>query len=186
MRSVAGVVGVAVALVVGPYTSSWGIRTAPAAATPAPTPSPSPSPSPSPGASWNPSKLPAAWKDVTSLRVLPAWPRQNNDVRLMVHCPTGANHATVGSTAFALKGSRRVYREVGIGLSDRGLGRDTASISYYALPGPHTVTLRCVKVTIDHATRIRKIRVLSRVTVSMVVRRFDIAQFFACVPIEPC
>ncbi|MER7132104.1 hypothetical protein [Streptosporangium saharense] len=180
MRSIAGVVGVAVALVVGPCAPSWGVGTASAAAAPTPTPSPSPS------ASWNPNKLPAAWKDVTSLRVLPAWPRQRNDVRLMIHCPTGSNHATVGSTAFTLKGSRHVYREIGIGLSDRGIGRDAASISYYAFPGPHTVTLRCVKVKINHATRIKRVRVLSRVTVPMVVRRFNIAQFFACVPIRPC
>lgn len=123
--------------------------------------------------------LPPDWKKVTSLRVLPYLPRQNNNVRIMVHCPTTANHAIIASTAFGLKGSRRPYREVGVGLSDRGLARRTASISYYALLGAHEVRLTCVKVTIDEKTRFREIRVISRCSVPIGVRRFRLAQFFA-------
>ncbi|WP_336213777.1 hypothetical protein [Nonomuraea sp. LPB2021202275-12-8] len=123
--------------------------------------------------------IPAEWKNLTSLRVLPERPRQNNDVRILAHCPVAANHAVVGSTAFTLKGSRRLYREVGAGLSDRGLARRSVSISYYALLGHHEVHMKCVKVTIDQKTRFRKIRVISRCSVPLLVRRFRIAQFFA-------
>ncbi|MEU8250254.1 hypothetical protein [Nonomuraea sp. NPDC048916] len=118
------------------------------------------------------------WKKLTSLRVLPEWPRQNDVVRIFVHCPTEANHAIIGSTAFTLKGSWRLYREVGLGLSDRGLGRRSVIISYYALPGHHQVRMKCVKVTINHKTRIRKIRVISRCTVPLTVRRFSLSRFF--------
>ncbi|MFC3979835.1 hypothetical protein [Streptosporangium jomthongense] len=191
MRSIAGL-GAVVVLVTGASVPFQIIPTVSAEAmggmtlTLTANPGTSPTPSPSPSASWNPSKLPAAWKNITSLRILPAWPRQRNDVRLMVHCPTGANHATVGSTAFALRASRHPYREIGLGLSDRGIGRDAVSISYYAPLGPHMVRLRCVKVKIDHETRIRRIRLISRVAAPVFVRRFNIAQFFACVPVKPC
>ncbi|GGO77598.1 hypothetical protein [Nonomuraea cavernae] len=120
---------------------------------------------------------PKDWKKVTSLRVLPELPRQNDVVRIFVHCPTTANHAIIGSTAFALKGSRRFYREVGLGLSDRGLGRRAVIISYYTLLGDHDVRLKCVKVTINQKTRLRKIRLISRCTVPLTVRRFRLARF---------
>ncbi|MGN9783045.1 hypothetical protein ACTMTF_16555 [Nonomuraea sp. ZG12] len=120
---------------------------------------------------------PKDWKKLTSLRVLPEAPRQNNIVRIFAHCPVTANHAIIGSTAFALKGSRRLYREVGLGLSDRGLGRRGAVISYYALLGHHEVRMTCVKVTIDPKTRFRKIREISRCTVPLTVRRFRLGQF---------
>ncbi|MCK2217870.1 hypothetical protein MF672_029340 [Actinomadura sp. ATCC 31491] len=122
--------------------------------------------------------IPPAWKHRTSLRVVPDRPRQNDFVRLFVHCPPAANHAIVGSTAFALKGSRRLYREVGVSLSDRGLGRDAVSVSYYALPGDHDVLLRCVRVTMDHRTWIRKIKVVGRYAVPLRVRRFTVGRFF--------
>ncbi|MFD8532402.1 hypothetical protein ACFV0L_33805 [Streptosporangium canum] len=122
--------------------------------------------------------IPAELKNRTSLRVLPEWPRQNNNVRILAHCPPAANHAIIGSTAFTLKGSTRLYREVGLGLSNRGLGRRAVSISYYVLPGDHEVCMKCVKVTINQKTRIRKIRVISRYSVPLQVRRFRIAQFF--------
>lgn len=122
--------------------------------------------------------IPPALKNVTSLRVLPWDPRQNNNVRILVHCPPVSNHAIIGSTAFNLKGSRRIYREVGLGLSDRGLGHRSASISYFALPGYHEVCLKCVKVTMNQQTRIRRIRVVGRDSVPLLVRRFRIEQFF--------
>ncbi|MFC7647151.1 hypothetical protein ACFQX6_46470 [Streptosporangium lutulentum] len=75
----------------------------------------------------NGGQIPPELKNVTSLRVLPWNPRQNNNVRIFVHCPPTSNHAIIGSTAFNLKGSRRIYREVGLGLSDRGLGRRSAA-----------------------------------------------------------
>jgi hypothetical protein len=120
---------------------------------------------------------PEDWKKLTSLRVLPEHPHQNDIVRIFAHCPVTANHAIIGSTAFALKGSRRLYREVGLGLSDRGLGRRAASISYYALLGHHEVRMTCVKVTIDPETRYRKIQVISRCTAPLTVRRFRLSQF---------
>ncbi|MEW9553022.1 hypothetical protein [Nonomuraea sp. NPDC050783] len=123
-------------------------------------------------------RVPAAWKHRTSLRVVPDRPRQNDFVRVFVHCPPAANHATVGSTAFTLKGSRRLYREVGVSLSDRGLGRAAVSISSYALPGDHEALLRCVEVTIDPRTRVRKVRVVGRCAVPLRVRRFTVARFF--------
>ncbi|NUW44417.1 hypothetical protein [Nonomuraea rhodomycinica] len=121
--------------------------------------------------------LPKDWKKRTSLRILPQWPRQNDTVRVFVHCPTKANHALIGSTAFTLKGSWRIYREVGLGLSDRGLGRRGVGISYYAFPGDHLAHLKCVKVTIDEHTRLRKVRVISRFTVPLVVRPFRLRRF---------
>ncbi|MER5645789.1 hypothetical protein [Streptosporangium sp. NPDC002524] len=122
--------------------------------------------------------IPPWLKNVPSLRVLPLWPRQASHVRIFVHCPPKSNHALIGSTAFNLKGSRRLYREVGLGLSDRGLGHRAASISYFALPGFHEACLKCVKVTMNQETRIRRIRVLGRDSVPLYVRRFSIWQFF--------
>ncbi|MFF3439809.1 hypothetical protein [Streptosporangium sp. NPDC002721] len=122
--------------------------------------------------------IPPWLKKVPSLRVLPLWPRQASHVRIFVHCPPKSNHALIGSTAFNLKGSRRIYREVGLGLSDRGLGHRAASISYYALPGFHEACLKCVKVTMNQQTRIRRIRVLGQDSTPLYVRRFSIWQFF--------
>ncbi|WP_345569552.1 hypothetical protein [Nonomuraea rosea] len=122
--------------------------------------------------------IPDEWKNRTSLRILPGRPRQNNDVRLFAHCPEAANHVIIGSTAFNLKGSTRLYREVGESLSDRGLARRSVSISYFALPGPHQVLMKCVVVTMNQKTRIRKIKVISRYAVPLLVRRFRMAQFF--------
>ncbi|MDP9848480.1 hypothetical protein [Streptosporangium lutulentum] len=126
----------------------------------------------------NGGQIPPELKNVTSLRVLPWNPRQNNNVRIFVHCPPTSNHAIIGSTAFNLKGSRRIYREVGLGLSDRGLGRRSAGISYFALLGDHEVCLTCVKVTMNQQTRLRKIRVTGRDSVPLLVRRFRFEQFF--------
>ncbi|GGQ24102.1 hypothetical protein [Streptosporangium pseudovulgare] len=122
--------------------------------------------------------IPRLLKKVPSLRVLPFDPRQASHVRVFAHCPKTANHALIGSTAFTLKGSRRIYREVGLSLSKRGLGHRATSISYYALPGFHEVCLKCVKVTMNLRTRIRHIRVVGRASVPLVVRRFSIWQFF--------
>ncbi|MEV6868854.1 hypothetical protein AB0M44_48790 [Streptosporangium subroseum] len=122
--------------------------------------------------------IPPALKKVTSLRVLPWNPRQNNNVRIFVHCPPVSNHAIIGSTAFNLKGSRRIYREVGLSLSNRGLGRRSAGISYFTLLGYHEVCLKCVKVTMNQQTRLRRIRVIGRDSVPLLVRRFRIEQFF--------
>ncbi|MGV9535261.1 hypothetical protein ACWDR9_16685 [Streptosporangium sandarakinum] len=122
--------------------------------------------------------IPRLLRKVPSLRVLPFDPRQASHVRIFVHCPKTANHALIGSTAFNLKGSRRIYREVGLGLSNRGLGHRAASNSYYALPGFHEVCLKCVKVTMNLRTRIRHIRVVGRAAVPLIVRRFSIWQYF--------
>ncbi|MFG3437664.1 hypothetical protein ACGF0J_10515 [Nonomuraea sp. NPDC047897] len=117
------------------------------------------------------------WKQRTSLLVMPQHPRQNDVVRIFVHCPTAANHALIGSTAFRLKGSARLYREVGLGLSDRGLGRRSVGISYYAPLGHHVVHLTCVKVTIDKRTRVSHRKVISRYAVPLQVRRFSLKRF---------
>ncbi|WP_169750180.1 hypothetical protein [Streptosporangium amethystogenes] len=122
--------------------------------------------------------IPKELKNVPSLRVLPPWPRQASHVRIFVHCPSSSNHAIVGSTAFTLKGSSRLYREIGMGLSKRGLMHHSASISYYALPGPHGACLKCVKITMNKQTRIRRIRVTGRAFAPLYVRRFSIWQFF--------
>jgi hypothetical protein len=119
-----------------------------------------------------------AWKKRTSLLVMPQRPRQNNVVRILAHCPTTANHALIGSTAFRLKGSARMYREVGLGLSGRGFGRRSVSISYYAPRGHHIVRMTCVKVTIDKKTRVSRVKVISRYAVPLQVRKFRISQFF--------
>ena len=123
-------------------------------------------------------KIPPWLKNVPSLRVVPMWPRQASHVRIFVHCPPKSNHALIGSTAFNLKGSRRLYREVGLGLSDRGLGHRAVSISYFALPGYHGACLTCVKVKMNQKTRIRRIKVLGRAFTPLYVRRFSIWQFF--------
>jgi hypothetical protein len=122
--------------------------------------------------------IPKALKNVPSLRILPPWPRQASHVRIFVHCPPSSNHAIVGSTALNLKGSNRLYREIGVGLSNRGLAHRAASISYFALPGPHGACLKCVKVTMNKQTRIRRIRVTGRASAPLFVRRFSIWQFF--------
>ncbi|MEU7854695.1 hypothetical protein [Nonomuraea sp. NPDC049141] len=122
--------------------------------------------------------IPKALKKVPWLRILPWNPRQASHVRIFVHCPKKANHAIIGSTAFQLKGSRRIYREVGMGFSDRGLGHRGVSISYYALPGWHKALLKCVKVTMNKKTRISRTRVLGRDAIPLYVRRFSIWQYF--------
>ncbi|GAA2206535.1 hypothetical protein GCM10009850_019930 [Nonomuraea monospora] len=118
------------------------------------------------------------WRKLTSFFVMPHAPHQNDFVRVLLHCPDDSNHAIVGSTAFMLKGSWRTYREVGIGLSGRGLGRDGVGISRYAPPGHHEVHLKCVKVTIDKATHLRKVKVLGRASASLFVREFRVKQYF--------
>lgn len=164
MRPVIGM-GVAAALMMGPNVSAEASRT------------PSTTPSVSTRKTGG-DHIPAEWKTRTSLRVLPHSPRQRNIVRIFAHCPKKANHAIIGSTAFTLKGSRRLYREVGLGLSDRGLGTRSASISYYALLGFHQVCMECVKVTIDQETRLRRIQVIGRDSAPLRIRRFRAEQFF--------
>jgi hypothetical protein len=95
-----------------------------------------------------------------------------------MHCPDEANHAIVGSTAFTLKGSWRLFREVGVGLGEKGFGKAGIIISRYALPGHHTVLMKCVKVTADKVTGLRKVEVLSRSSAPLVVRVFRVHQFF--------
>ncbi|MFI9595419.1 hypothetical protein [Nonomuraea sp. NPDC052265] len=119
-----------------------------------------------------------SWKKLTSFRVSPAAPHQNDAIRLLVHCPTQANHAVVGSTAFPVKGSWRMFREVGIGLGGMGFGKKGVVISRFAPPGEHEVQLKCVKVTADWLTGLRKVKVLSRSSVPLVVRPFRLGQFF--------
>lgn len=179
-------IGVAAALMAG-----LGVLTEPGS-TPTPTPKPTPTPTPSSTSSITSrsrhivslptlkgrNTIPEALKKVTSLRVLPPWPRQASHVRIFVHCPRGSNHALVGSSAFPQKGSTRLYREVGMGVSDRGLAHHSASISYFALPGAHGACLKCVKVTMNKKTRIRRIRVTGRASAPLYVRRFSIWQFF--------
>jgi hypothetical protein len=165
MRAVVGLAAVA-ALLMGPD--------AVAEPTPTPTPAPAPTPAPTPAPAGGP-----AWKQRTSLLVMPQRPRQNNVLRILAHCPTAANHALIGSTAFRLKGSARLYREVGLGLSDRGFGRRSVSISYYAPLGHHVVRMKCVKVTIDKKTRLSRVKVISRYALPLQVRKFRIWQFFA-------
>lgn len=131
---------------------------------------------PVPGAGGDPPS--DGWKRRTSLLVMPQRPRQNNVVRILAHCPTSANHAVIGSTAFRLKGSARWYREVGLGLSDRGLGRRSVAISYYAPLGHHEVRMTCVKVTIDKRSRVSHRKVISRYAVPLQVRRFRVSQFW--------
>ncbi|MEV0616836.1 hypothetical protein AB0I81_26195 [Nonomuraea sp. NPDC050404] len=121
---------------------------------------------------------PPDWRELTSFQVMPHAPHQNDVIRVLLHCPGDANHAIVGSTAFTLKGSWRPYREVGLGLSERGFARDGVIISRYAPPGHHKVRLKCVKVLIDKATRLRKVKVLSRAYAPLLVRDFRIRQYF--------
>ncbi|NJP94272.1 hypothetical protein HCN51_33365 [Nonomuraea sp. FMUSA5-5] len=121
---------------------------------------------------------PPPWRKLTSFFVLPSAPHQNDVVRVLLHCPDEANHAIVGSTAFMLKGSWRTYREVGLGLSERGFARDGVIISRYAPPGHHEVRMKCVKVTIDQHTHLRKVKVLSRASVPLFVREFRVRQYF--------
>ncbi|MEU3165386.1 hypothetical protein [Streptosporangium sp. NPDC006930] len=134
--------------------------------------------------------IPPWLKKVPSLRVVPTWPRQASSVRIFVHCPPNSNHAIIGSGAFNLKGSRRIYREVGLGLSNRGLGHRAASISRFVLPGYHGACLTCVKVTMNKQTGIRRIKVLGRASAPLYVRRFSIWQFFnastTCVKRDRC
>ncbi|MFF5110213.1 hypothetical protein [Streptosporangium sp. NPDC000509] len=134
--------------------------------------------------------IPPWLKKVPSLRVVPTWPRQASSVRIFVHCPPNSNHAIIGSGAFNLKGSRRIYREVGLGLSNRGLGHRAASISRFVLPGSHGACLTCVKVTMNKQTGIRRIKVLGRASAPLYVRRFSIWQFFnastTCVKRDRC
>ncbi|MEW1847009.1 hypothetical protein AB0392_54430 [Nonomuraea angiospora] len=120
------------------------------------------------------------WQKLTSLVVMPESPHQNDVIRVLMHCPTEANHAIVGSTAFPLKGSWRIYREVGASLSKRGFAKKGIVISRFAPLGDHDVNLKCVKVTIDRVIGVRKVKVLSEAVVPIYVRRFHVCQFFDC------
>ncbi|MEV0829229.1 hypothetical protein [Nonomuraea rubra] len=121
---------------------------------------------------------PPPWRKLTSFFVTPYAPHQNDVIRVLLHCPDESNHAIVGSTAFPLKGSWLAYREVGVGLSGRGFGRRGIIISRYAPPGHHEVYMKCVKVTIDKATHLRKVKVLGRASAPLFVREFRVKQYF--------
>ncbi|WP_026214991.1 hypothetical protein [Nonomuraea coxensis] len=123
-------------------------------------------------------QIPPPWKHRTSLRVVPDDPQQNDFVRVFVHCPSPAEHATLTSTAFMLRSSWRPYREVGISLSNRGLGRKTVGISYFTPPGDYEVVLRCVQDKIDKKTRLKKLKLISWYVVPITVRPFRVAHFF--------
>jgi hypothetical protein len=118
------------------------------------------------------------WRKLTSFRISPEAPHQNDVLRVLLHCPAEANHAILGSTAFMLKGSWRRYREVGVGLTSRGFGRRAVIISRYAPPGDHEVRMKCVKVSIHKPSGLRKVKVLSRAALPLVVREFHIGQYF--------
>ncbi|MEU8362222.1 hypothetical protein AB0C27_40010 [Nonomuraea sp. NPDC048882] len=118
------------------------------------------------------------WRKLTSFRISPEAPHQNDVLRVLLHCPVEANHAILGSTAFMLKGSWRRYREVGVGLTSRGFGRRAVIISRYAPPGDHVVRMKCVKVTIHKPSGLRKVKVLSRDALPLTVRHFHIGQYF--------
>ncbi|GAA1634399.1 hypothetical protein GCM10009733_034250 [Nonomuraea maheshkhaliensis] len=118
------------------------------------------------------------WRKLTSFRISPEAPHQNDVLRVLLHCPVEANHAILGSTAFMLKGSWRRYREVGVGLTSRGFGRRAVIISRYAPPGDHVVRMKCVKVSIHKPSGLRKVKVLSRAALPLTVRHFHIGQYF--------
>ncbi|NUT39625.1 MAG: hypothetical protein HOV86_06505 [Thermoactinospora sp.] len=118
------------------------------------------------------------WRKLTSFRVSPGAPHQNDVIRVLLHCPDEANHAIVGSTAFPLKGSWRIFREVGLGLGERGFAKAGVIISRYAPPGDHVVRMKCVNVVADEKTGLRKVKVISRSAVPLVVRPFRVRQFF--------
>ena len=149
-----------------------------APAEPVPTPAATTGVTPSPSSPSDKNPIPKALRKVPSLRILPSRPRQGSHVRVFVHCPKKANHAIIGSTAFRLKGSRRIYREVGAGLTGRGLAHRSVSISSYALLGFHEALLKCVKVTINTKTRFSRTRVIGRDAIPLYVRRFSIWQYF--------
>jgi hypothetical protein len=118
------------------------------------------------------------WQKLTSFLVRPQAPHQSDAIRVLLHCPIEANHAIVGSTAFPVKGSWRLFREVGVSLSGQGFGKAGIIISRFAPPGRHNVLMKCVKVTIDKATGLRKVKVLGRSSAPLVVREFRVRQFF--------
>ncbi|WP_185844897.1 hypothetical protein [Nonomuraea sp. WAC 01424] len=119
-----------------------------------------------------------SWQKLTSFRVSPDSPHQNDVIRILIHCPTQANHAVVGSTAFPIKGSWRMFREVGVGLGGLGFGKRGVVISRFAPPGEHEVRMKCVQVRADKLTGLRTVKVLSRSAVSLVVRPLRVGQFF--------
>ena len=118
------------------------------------------------------------WQNLTSFRVSPQAPHQNDVIRVLLHCPDEANHAIVGSTAFPIKGSWRIYREVGLGLGEKGFAKKGIVISRYAPPGRHVIRMKCVKVIADWPTGLRKVKVISRSAAPVVVRPFRLGQFF--------
>ncbi|WP_237109578.1 hypothetical protein [Nonomuraea sp. MG754425] len=145
----------------------------------APAASASPAASSSSGSSGgSSSQQQPLWQKLTSFKVMPYSVHQNDVVRILVHCPVEANHAIVGSTAFTLKGSWRAYREVGLGLGGKGFGKKGVIISRFAWPGEHEVHMKCVKVTIDKVTHVRKVKLLSSASADLLVREFRIRQFF--------
>jgi hypothetical protein len=112
---------------------------------------------------------PSPLRKLSSFRVLPRVLYQREVLRVLMKCPARANRGVVGSTAFTLKGSWRSFREVGVNLSDRGFGKHAISISRFAEPGHHDVHIKCVKVTIDHATGFKNVELLRRASTSILI-----------------
>ncbi|MFC5824589.1 hypothetical protein [Nonomuraea insulae] len=106
---------------------------------------------------------------LSSFRVMPRVLHQKDVLRVLMKCPVRANHAVIGSTAFTLKGSWRSFREVGVNLSNGGFGKHAIPISRFAEPGHHDVHIKCVKVTLDHATGFKKVKLLSRASTPILI-----------------
>ncbi|MCG5212457.1 hypothetical protein [Streptosporangium sp. KLBMP 9127] len=111
---------------------------------------------------------------LTALRLTPWRPRRDSEIVVQVRCPVESTHATVASSAFNRAGSRRVSREVGMGLDDHGYGHDSESVEFDSRLGVRAVWLRCVKVEVDEDTQIRKITLISRLRTTLRVRRLII------------
>ncbi|WP_146607613.1 hypothetical protein [Spongiactinospora gelatinilytica] len=108
---------------------------------------------------------------ITALRVRPWAPRRDSDLRVEVRCPSPSTHATVASDAINAVGSRRGSRELGIGLDDDGYGHDTEGVPFDARLGVRDIWLRCVKVEVDDHTLVRRVRLISRLHTTLLVRR---------------
>ncbi|MFI6181074.1 hypothetical protein ACIA8R_36500 [Nonomuraea sp. NPDC051191] len=107
----------------------------------------------------------------TGIKVRPRRPRQDSDVRVLIHCDDGATDAVVSAKPFNPPGSFLPATALGVGLKN-GRGFDTKYIAYDALLGPRVVRLQCVRIKMLEHPRRRIVRLVSRDSTVVLVRPF--------------
>ncbi|MFI6926358.1 hypothetical protein ACIBIZ_40930 [Nonomuraea spiralis] len=112
----------------------------------------------------------------TGLKVRPRRPRQDSNVRVLVHCPHTSTDAIVTAKPFNPPGSFRHSTPLGVGIR-KGRGFDTKYVAYDALLGWRLVRLKCLRITMLEHPRRRIVRLVSRDRTYVLIRPFRKERF---------